>query len=593
MDNIKGIFGKLGLLEKEDNGEAEPLKKKDKDKANVRSSVPNANSSLDESLLFSDPESDDMLIKKEQTISSNVIDKESETEAEFEKDYAVTNDEELDMILEEIANKKSIHGETQGADKDDLFSTLDQEEENLFNIPLDDDPKLEENKQETEVEVEQLNTEDETNIEDDINQDEKNDNIEEQTEVLLEKEEDSVLESTELESEIKSQLELEDEIIELKTEEFVESEEQLEQLVDISEAPTNEVVVESEEAESEEKESKNQDEEEIIDFINVGDEELDNKKVKGTTIAEEIASVLAYEDEVIDLVDFDQFDTKVLSSEHFVVNKQNDIEPEEEPEENIIDITNLGEDEDINIKLKDQVIENLEAEEIVKPDEKITEEVIKDEIMDTKTNNTEFKIDESDVLLDFIEENSDELNSLNLSTSSVISGSETIPADYYNNQRENVFEDVERKIDRMLDSYDRNKAISIDEIYKRAMLQKDIKSTIFMAEIFAKALPENLPLDVKKESVINIMNVSDIDIDLMLEDAYLRIDALNRVQENVVKTTNETKMKNNKTIASLEKQIESLKQMTQARERFQEEQNTIIEYEMQRIISILDFVKNK
>lgn len=156
-----------------------------------------------------------------------------------------------------------------------------------------------------------------------------------------------------------------------------------------------------------------------------------------------------------------------------------------------------------------------------------------------------------------------------------------------------IIEDVEKKLDAMIESYERNKLLSIEDIYRKSSLITEVKSTIFMVDVYGKALPENLPLDIKRDSVLNIMKASDIRIDDLLSDAYKRIDALNNVLENVVQSTDELKAKNTATIKDLEKRIDELKRNIVEREKFQETQNTMIEYEIQRIINIVDFVKPK
>ncbi len=159
--------------------------------------------------------------------------------------------------------------------------------------------------------------------------------------------------------------------------------------------------------------------------------------------------------------------------------------------------------------------------------------------------------------------------------------------------RDFATEDVEKKLDAMIESYERNKLLSIEDIYRKASLVKDIKSTVFMVDVYAKALPENLPVDIKRESVHNIMKASELEVNELLNDAYMRIDSLNKVLESVVKTTEELKAKNDSTISDLEKRIKDLKKSTREREKFQETQNTMIEYEIQRIINIVDFIKPK
>lgn len=154
-------------------------------------------------------------------------------------------------------------------------------------------------------------------------------------------------------------------------------------------------------------------------------------------------------------------------------------------------------------------------------------------------------------------------------------------------------QDIGDKLDLIIGAYEKNKMLTIDEIYRNAQLDTDVKRTIFMADVYLKAIPENLPLDIKRETVLNIMKVSSIGLDDLLNDAYKRIDSLNTVLEETVATTQEVFSRNDATIRELEKRIEDLKEINKNRKKFQEDQNTMIEYEIQKIISLVEFVKPK
>lgn len=149
------------------------------------------------------------------------------------------------------------------------------------------------------------------------------------------------------------------------------------------------------------------------------------------------------------------------------------------------------------------------------------------------------------------------------------------------------------KLDVLIESYERDKLLSVDDIYRKASLKQSTKETIFMADVFLKALPENLPSDVKRESLWNIMKASDINVDSLLGDAYQRIDALNNVLEKTVNVTDEVNKKHERTIHELERRIADLKKDIQDRLKFQEAQNTTIEYEIQKIINLVEFIKAK
>ena len=159
--------------------------------------------------------------------------------------------------------------------------------------------------------------------------------------------------------------------------------------------------------------------------------------------------------------------------------------------------------------------------------------------------------------------------------------------------RESQSAEIEEKLDVLIGSYEKNKMMTIDDIYRTSRMEADKKKTIFMVDVFQKTLPENLPLDVKRASVMNIMDVSSINLENLLSDAYKRIDALNNVLEETVQTTENVVKKNEASIKELENRIKELKKVTEARQQFQEDQTSVIEYEIQKIIGIVDFIKPK
>ena len=156
---------------------------------------------------------------------------------------------------------------------------------------------------------------------------------------------------------------------------------------------------------------------------------------------------------------------------------------------------------------------------------------------------------------------------------------------------EDVSAGIEDRLDVLIESYEKNKFINIDDLYRSKNLDKDVKQTIFIAEVFMKALPENLPIDIKKKSALNIIEASGLKKDELLNDAYIRIDALNTVLEDVVAKTAEIKAKNEKSIRELEERIAMLKRSTEERLAFEEKQSSVVEYEIQRIINIVDGIK--
>ena len=196
-------------------------------------------------------------------------------------------------------------------------------------------------------------------------------------------------------------------------------------------------------------------------------------------------------------------------------------------------------------------------------------ETILDKHMDTQTNNSQ----EMPVAFEEIEsKESKEAQKINI---------------------EDVPKNISDKLDLIIGAYEKNKMLTIDEIYRNAHLESELKKTIFMTDVYVKAIPENLPVDIKRETVLNIMNVSNISLDELLNDAYKRIDSLNTVLEETVSTTQDVFNRNDATIRELEKRIEDLREINKNRKKFQEDQNTMIEYEIQKIINLVEFVKPK
>ncbi|MCD4714562.1 MAG: hypothetical protein K8R73_14860, partial [Clostridiales bacterium] len=60
--------------------------------------------------------------------------------------------------------------------------------------------------------------------------------------------------------------------------------------------------------------------------------------------------------------------------------------------------------------------------------------------------------------------------------------------------------EISDKLDLIIGAYEKNKMITIDEIYRNAHLDSEVKKTIFMTDVYLKAIPENLPLDIKRET---------------------------------------------------------------------------------------------
>lgn len=135
-----------------------------------------------------------------------------------------------------------------------------------------------------------------------------------------------------------------------------------------------------------------------------------------------------------------------------------------------------------------------------------------------------------------------------------------------------------------------NRIVNIESIYDKNQLIKQMSETVFMIELYNKTLPANLPIDVKRESVLNIVKASSIQIEELLADAYQRIDVLNEVLEDIALKSDELDKENRDEIEELEEKIQELKTRIQKRASYKQSQNAMIGYEIQRIVNIVEFI---
>lgn len=131
--------------------------------------------------------------------------------------------------------------------------------------------------------------------------------------------------------------------------------------------------------------------------------------------------------------------------------------------------------------------------------------------------------------------------------------------------------------------------MTIEEIYSSYGIDNSNINTIFMLGNFINALPENLPYDVKKASVMNIISASNTDLNKLLSDGENRLNLLEefigKYEDGAVKTVEEYKSE----IEKLTDLIKKYKEQIRIKETKLEEQKYIIKYEAEKINSIIDF----
>jgi hypothetical protein len=137
--------------------------------------------------------------------------------------------------------------------------------------------------------------------------------------------------------------------------------------------------------------------------------------------------------------------------------------------------------------------------------------------------------------------------------------------------------------------YDTN--VPIGEIYSMFNIENSNINTIFMLGNFINALPESLPADIKKNSVINILNASNTDLDHLISDGEKRLEAVNQFANSYSNHISNTIMGYKSEITKLKNTIDHYYKLIENNEELLEEQNNIIRYETQKIHGIVSFFK--
>ena len=131
--------------------------------------------------------------------------------------------------------------------------------------------------------------------------------------------------------------------------------------------------------------------------------------------------------------------------------------------------------------------------------------------------------------------------------------------------------------------------VSIEEVYNKFNIA-DMSKSIFKVEEFSKALPDSLPTDVKRQSVLGILSASGMNIDSLIADATTRTETLNSTLTTFTEQTNGMVAEAEDKIKDLEDQIDALKTLITERKGLQESEQKLIQGEVEKINKIVNFI---
>lgn len=124
------------------------------------------------------------------------------------------------------------------------------------------------------------------------------------------------------------------------------------------------------------------------------------------------------------------------------------------------------------------------------------------------------------------------------------------------------------------ESIDTSGLVSTDEVYEKFGLT-DMEKSIFKVDEFRNTLPDSLPTQVQRETVLKVLNTSHLDIEELKGDAYKRLDALGATLDATKGDTDKIVEESKEKIKNLEEEIDKLKQTINDRQKLQEEQEKL------------------
>ncbi|KPU46256.1 hypothetical protein OXPF_01750 [Oxobacter pfennigii] len=129
-----------------------------------------------------------------------------------------------------------------------------------------------------------------------------------------------------------------------------------------------------------------------------------------------------------------------------------------------------------------------------------------------------------------------------------------------------------------------------EDIYKSYNIKTQGINSLFIIESFLKALPDYLPIDVKRESMLNIVMSSGVSVESLMADGNDKLRCMKEFSESFTRDTNDTVLSCENEIRKLNEKISNYKKAIDAMKKLQEEQGAIVRYETERINNILHFM---
>lgn len=134
------------------------------------------------------------------------------------------------------------------------------------------------------------------------------------------------------------------------------------------------------------------------------------------------------------------------------------------------------------------------------------------------------------------------------------------------------------------------KLFKVDEIYRNYNTESQGINSLFIVESFLKALPDYLPVDVKRESTLDIVASSGVRIESLIKDGDCKLKCLKEFSQYFLDDASDTICRCENEIRMLNEKINNYKKVIGDMKKLEEEQSGVVMYEIQRINNILEFI---
>lgn len=136
----------------------------------------------------------------------------------------------------------------------------------------------------------------------------------------------------------------------------------------------------------------------------------------------------------------------------------------------------------------------------------------------------------------------------------------------------------------------KKKLLKIEEIYKNYDVFSDGINSLSIVESFQKALPDYLPTDVKRESILNIIASSNVRLDSLVKDGNDKLNCLKDFSKSFNDESSEVILNFEYEINKLNEKIKNFKTAIDNMKKLQSEQDFTVKYEIDKINNILQFI---